>query len=229
MNPRPAEPPRPLAPELSGTDRRELSKLAWRSLIEACPKDASDREGSGKPVFVAEELSDLLSEGLSPALKRSRGVFVTLWTRREGQDSRLRGCIGAPRATEPLASAVANHVRGAAFSDPRFAPLTPGELDELEIEISVLGALVPLAGAPREWSGQIEIGEDGLWVFESCRGAGGRRGLLLPKVASRWGFDATQFLEEVCEKAGLERDAWKSGGVEVHRFRVLSFTAERSE
>jgi len=78
------------------------------------------------------------------------------------------------------------------------------------IELSLLGPLEPIAGA-----GEIEIGRHGL-VIEKGR----RRGLLLPQVATEWGWDRETFLAQTCHKAGLERDVWKRGA------KVLRFEAE---
>ena len=135
------------------------------------------------------------------------GAFVTL--KRGG---RLRGCIGTLECRRPLAEEVARVAVGAAREDPRFEPLRASELDDLQVEVSVLGPLE--AVDPRDPSA-IEIGRHGLVVEQ-----GHRRGLLLPQVATEWNWDREQFLSQTCVKAGLQPDAWRTGA------RVSRFAAE---
>lgn len=122
----------------------------------------------------------------------------------------MRGCIGTIRPESPLIQAVAEMARAAATSDLRFNSVTPREVEDLQIEISVLTPAEPVTEF-----GEIEIGVHGLIVEQ-----GQRRGLLLPQVAPEWGWDREEFLEHTCIKAGLPRDAWRQGA------RVLRFSAE---
>jgi AmmeMemoRadiSam system protein A len=136
------------------------------------------------------------------------GAFVTIHHNRE-----LRGCIGQIDAREPLASTVAHCAVSAATHDPRFPSLTARELDAgTEIEISVLTPMQPV-GAPEE----IEVGRDGLLIQQ-----GYRSGLLLPQVATEWGWDRDTFLAQTCRKAGLPLDAWKHGA-EIFKFQAEIF------
>lgn len=139
-------------------------------------------------------------------------AFVTL--HRCGQ---LRGCIGTvePRGLS-LADTVVLMARAAASEDPRFAPVRPDELATIDIEISVMGPLVPVA-SPDE----IEIGRDGLVVEEGIH-----RGLLLPQVPVEWGWDRATFLRQTCVKAGLPTDAW-SGRARLFRFSAEVFGEHR--
>jgi uncharacterized protein (TIGR00296 family) len=89
----------------------------------------------------------------------------------------------------------------AASRDPRFPPLTEPELSEIEVELSLLGPLEPIAGAS-----DFDIGTHGLVVEH-----GWHRGLLLPQVATEWKWDRETFLAHTCQKAGLPTDAWKRG------------------
>jgi AmmeMemoRadiSam system protein A len=102
----------------------------------------------------------------------------------------------------------------AAFEDPRFAPLSEEELPDCRIEISVLTAPEPVA-SPDE----VEIGRHGL-IFE----LGPRRGLLLPQVATEWGFDAERFLDEVSRKAGLPPGAWRRPEAKLWTFQAEVFS-----
>ena len=100
----------------------------------------------------------------------------------------------------------------AALDDPRFPPLQPADLDRLDVEVSVLGPLEPIdPGDPSA----LTIGRHGLVVEHDHR-----RGLLLPQVATEWGWDREQFLAQTCVKAGLPGDCWRRGA------RVYRFAAE---
>jgi uncharacterized protein len=142
-------------------------------------------------------------------LPEASGAFVTL--KRDGQ---LRGCIGTLECRRPLAEEVARVAVSAAREDPRFDPLRPAELDDLDVEVSVLG---PLEAIDPQDPGAIEIGRHGLVVEH-----GDRRGLLLPQVATEWGWDRDQFLSHTCTKAGLPADCWRRGA-KVYRFAADVF------
>jgi AmmeMemoRadiSam system protein A len=133
------------------------------------------------------------------------GVFVTLHVQ-----GKLRGCIGVIEAEESLKASIPHCAASAALHDPRFSPVRAEELPSLQIEISILSS--PAAIRPEE----IEIGHHGLIVAKDRY-----RGLLLPQVAVEHNLDRISFLEETCRKAGLPRDAWKSGPLQI-----LAFTCE---
>ena len=136
---------------------------------------------------------------------RACGAFVTLHI--EGD---LRGCIGHIEATDLLGDVILRCAVAACSSDPRFPPVTAAELARLDIELSLLGPLEPVGSID-----EIEIGRHGLVVEQHWR-----RGLLLPQVATEWRWDRETFLVETCVKAGLPRDAWKTGA------RLKKFEAE---
>ena len=146
--------------------------------------------------------------GAAEVLERLGGAFVTLHS-----DGELRGCIGHIELNEALGRVVPRCAVAAASTDPRFPPITSAELEHIEIEISLLGPLEPIAG-PQD----IEVGRHGL-VVESAR----LRGLLLPQVATEWHWDAETFLAHTCHKAGLPRDAWKHGA-KLWRFEAEVFS-----
>lgn len=136
---------------------------------------------------------------------RRAGAFVSLHRRGE-----LRGCIGHIGADQPLASVIGQCAVAAAMEDPRFPPVRPDEVPELEVEVSVLGPIEPVRDVT-----EIEVGRHGLLIEQH-----GYRGLLLPQVATEHGWDRETFLDHTCVKAGLPRDAWKRGA------RILRFDAE---
>jgi AmmeMemoRadiSam system protein A len=142
-----------------------------------------------------------------PDARIAAGAFVTLRLR-----GRLRGCIGRVAAHAPLFEIVAQMARAAALDDPRFAPLGEEEVEHVEIEISVLGPLRPIAGP-----GDLRIGADGVVIV-----VGERTGIFLPQVAieARWG--AERLLDEVSLKAGLAREAWRAGA-SLFAFEVDAF------
>jgi AmmeMemoRadiSam system protein A len=134
------------------------------------------------------------------------GAFVTL---RSGGE--LRGCIGAIAADAPLPEVVEEMAVKAALEDPRFPPVSVRELDLLTYEVSVLSPLERVSSAE-----EIVVGKHGL-LIESGR----HRGLLLPQVATEYGWTTAEFLAHTCRKAGLPPDAWQ-----WEETRMFSFTAE---
>jgi AmmeMemoRadiSam system protein A len=138
------------------------------------------------------------------ALRQPCGAFVTL---RKGKN--LRGCIGVIEASKPLYSTVRDCAVWAALQDPRFPPVKKGEVEGLNLEVSVLSPPADIAAE------KVEVGRHGLIVSK-----GALRGLLLPQVATQWKWDREQFLEETCRKAGLPLNAWKQGA------RIQAFTAK---
>jgi AmmeMemoRadiSam system protein A len=160
-----------------------------------------------------EAIAASLGKALPPRprfanLERPAAAFVTLHRRGE-----LRGCIGDLRSDRPLSDVIASCAVSAASCDPRFPPLSPSELDDVEIEVSILGPLEPVQSLA-----DIEVGRHGL-VIES----GWRRGLLLPQVAPEWGWTAAEFVIHTCRKAGLPADAWPAGGAVLYRFEAEVF------
>lgn len=143
------------------------------------------------------------------ALRAIRATFVTL--RRGGE---LRGCIGELEARLPLVESTAAMAFQAAFSDPRFAPLTAGELADLDVEISILGPLERIEVASEaQLLQELRPGVDGLVLRD-----GAARGTYLPSV---WESlpEPRDFVGELKRKAGLPRTHWSSS-LELSRFEV---------
>jgi AmmeMemoRadiSam system protein A len=162
-----------------------------------------------------ERREDLENPSDDSHLLESGGAFVTLHLR-----GRLRGCIGQIGSSEALIRVVAHCTKAAALEDPRFEPVHRNELTEIEIELSILSH--PEEIAPD----RIEAGKHGLIVSRSWQ-----RGVLLPQVATQYGWTAARFLEETCAKAGFERSAWKDSGTLIHAFtaEIFSETEFRKE
>ncbi len=144
-------------------------------------------------------------------LSREQGCFVTL-----KNAQRLRGCIGRFAADTPLITLVAEMGLAAARKDPRFVadPITPTELEQLHIEISVLSVMKqtddPLS---------LRLGIDGIYITK-----GYHSGCFLPQVATEWDWTKEEFLSYCCaDKAGLEPDAWRDPDTDVYLFTANAF------
>ncbi|MFN8023423.1 MAG: AmmeMemoRadiSam system protein A [Acidimicrobiales bacterium] len=172
--------------ELARLDDRDLDALlaiAQRSLDVAVRAD-----GRWRP-----DLADV-----PPALRGFGAAFVTL--RRQG---RLRGCVGTLVADAPLAHAVAARAVSAAFDDPRFEPVRPDELHDLEVSVSVLSPMTPFEVRDLDdLLARVRPHVDGL-VVESGR----HRAVLLPEV---WDDlpDPRAFVDALWRKAGLRAGEW---------------------
>ena len=146
-------------------------------------------------------------EVTSGNLTKSCGIFVSIHKHDE-----LRGCIGNPQGAGPLYRTVGECAISAAVGDPRFVPITGDELSVIDFEISVLAPMQRVIDI-----NEIEVGKHGLLVSKR-----GYRGLLLPQVATAYGWDRETFLRETCRKAGLRYDDWKDGAT-IHRFNAFVF------
>lgn len=182
---------------LNQTQRKQLLKLARRTIAAVL--------AGGAPGLTADEFDD--------TLRKPAGAFVTLTTK---ADDDLRGCIGSIEAVAPLYQAVANSAVSAAFRDPRFNPVRDNELDQIAIEISVMGPIERVTN-PEE----ILPGRDGLIITR-----GHYAGLLLPQVATEYGWDRETFLDQTCVKAGLSRGIWRDPGTKIEKFAAEVFHEE---
>lgn len=179
---------------------RRLSRMEKEFLLRLASDSIRCRlEGSPLPK----------QETVSESVKQKRGAFVTLH-----KHGRLRGCIGYIQGIRPLYQAVIDMAEAAAFDDPRFPPVTPEELPELNLEISVLSPLKEVKKLA-----EIEIGKHGLYLT-----LGAFSGLLLPQVATENGWDRETFLEQTCLKAGLPPEAYKDKEAKLYLFSAEVFS-----
>jgi len=186
----------------------ELSDEDGRLLIELARKAIEERVNKGSRYIPPEEIRRRFS--------KEYGVFVTINRFKDGERE-LRGCIGYPQPVLPLADAVVDSAISAATRDPRFSPIKKNELDKIVVEVSVLTPLQLIeVKSPLEYPEKIKVGEDGL-VFEWDWGSG----LLLPQVAVEYGWDASEFLENVCMKAGASPDSWLRKDVKIYKFNAI--------
>jgi hypothetical protein len=116
----------------------------------------------------------------------------------------------------PLGKAVVKAAICAAYEDPRFSSVTKDEIKKLEIEVSVLTVPEPVRAAkPEEYLKKIKIGRDGLIIDYM-----GYSGLLLPQVPveEKWGVE--EFLDCLCQKAGLSPKTWRQKPVSIKAFQA---------
>lgn len=161
-----------------------------------------------------KSIENYLADGLIPDfdvsdnLKKFGAAFVTL-----EKDGQLRGCIGHTSAVEELYKTVSGCAIQAAVHDRRFPPVKPGEMKQIHIEISVMSPMQLV-----ESFDEIEVGRDGLMIFK-----GQSRGLLLPQVATDYGWNRTEFLEQTCRKAGLGKNAYLADDAVIYKFQAVIF------
>jgi AmmeMemoRadiSam system protein A len=139
------------------------------------------------------------------ALDACMGAFVSVHHHGD-----LRGCLGRLETDRPIAENVAHLAAVVSDSDPRFTPIVASELSGLDLEISALTPEEEITDI-----NAIEIGRHGLIIEH-----GHRRGLLLPQVATEYGWDRETFLDHTCLKAGLPTHAWRTGA------RIFIFEAQ---
>ena len=142
-------------------------------------------------------------------LVEKKGAFVSL---HRGEE--LRGCIGQLYPDQELYKIVQHCAVSAALEDTRFLPVTGEELDELTIEISVLSPFRRIRRIE-----EIEVGKHGLYIVQ-----GRFRGLLLPQVATQYGWDRVTFLKQTCRKSGLPESAWQDPHTIIHTFEAEVFS-----
>ena len=142
-----------------------------------------------------------------------KGCFVTLT-----EHGRLRGCVGHIQPQEPLYKAVMDNTLNAAKRDPRFKSVRPDELDQVEIEISVLTVPEPLAfNSPEDLLAKLQPHRDGVVLQMDNRSA-----TYLPQVWEEIP-DKTRFLDSLAQKAGAAASDWRAPGTQVFIYRVESF------
>lgn len=178
--------------KLSDEEKRILLQIARKSIEEEFGKTTVN-----------------FNQDFPETLNLKCGVFVTL-----SIDDELRGCIGYIIGDKPLYELVYIVAKKSAFEDPRFYPLTEEELDEIEIEISVLSPPKRIQSID-----EIKIGEHGLIIQK-----GPFHGLLLPQVATKYNWTVKEFLEHTCLKAGLSKTEWKDPNTKIEIFTADVFS-----
>lgn len=175
---------------LSDEDKRTLKKIAYESI-----KDSLD----DKPISMFNAQCSMLNEKC--------GAFVSLH-----KQGRLRGCIGHFGEDTPLHEIVAEMARAAAFEDPRFSPVSRGELDDLDIEISVLTPMRRIQSLD-----EFELHKHGIYIRK-----GYRSGTFLPQVADEVNWTKEEFVGHCSQdKAGLGWNGWRDAELYVYEAIVF--------
>ena len=178
-----------------------LNNQQRKRLLEIARQSIQTYLQTGKKLQVAET---------DPVLNQKMGAFVTL--NKHGQ---LRGCIGNLVGSQPIYSTVLDMAIQASVGDPRFPKLSLSELEDVEIEISVLSPLERINSAEK-----IELGKHGVLVKK-----GFNSGVFLPQVATETGWSKEEFLNRLCsDKAGLPENAWKDKNTELYIFNAEVFS-----
>jgi len=157
-------------------------------------------------------------KNVSPKFLQKCGVLVTLNSITHGKKE-LRGCIGFPYPTVPLAQAIIESAIDSATQDPRFPSVKLKELDKIIFEVSVLTPpeLIDVK-KPTDYPSKIKVGQDGLIIEK-----GYWKGLLLPQVPVEWNWNEEEFLCQCCIKAGLPPDNWLLKETKIYKFQAIIF------
>ena len=175
---------------LSGDEKRILKEIALTSI-----RDSLDGKRIVEPT------------SLTAMLKQKCGAFVSLH-----KQGRLRGCIGHFGEDVPLHEIVAEMARAAAFEDPRFMPVTRGELDDIDIEISVLTPMHRI-----ESLDEFQLHKHGIYIKK-----GYRSGTFLPQVADEVNWTKEEFVSHCAQdKAGIGWDGWRDAELYVYEAIVF--------
>ncbi len=175
---------------LSDEEKGMLKKIAYTSI-----KDSLD--GKPSPTFNAQRST----------LNEKCGAFVSLH-----KHGHLRGCIGHFGEDVPLHEIVAEMARAAAFEDPRFLPVTRDELDDLDIEISVLTPMRRIQSLD-----EFQLHKHGIYIKK-----GYRSGTFLPQVADEVNWTKEEFVGHCAQdKAGIGWDGWRDAELYVYEAIVF--------
>jgi len=146
-----------------------------------------------------------------PIFGSKSGAFVTIT-----KYNNLRGCIGYIISDKPLFETIQDAAIQAATSDPRFPVLSENEFDEIELEISILSEPFPLDNYD-----DIIVGKHGLILEENFH-----RGLLLPQVPIEHNLNRDEYLDALCQKAGLYPYYWKEKQLKLKAFTATVFSEQ---
>ncbi|MBU4140987.1 MAG: AmmeMemoRadiSam system protein B [Candidatus Omnitrophica bacterium] len=186
--------------EMSNENKDILNEGQQKRLLEIARKTMNEYVSSAQKLDFSES---------DPLLLKNMGAFVTIH-----KQGNLRGCIGNIIGRQPLYLTVRDMAIEAATADPRFAPVTADELEDIDIEISVLSTPERVEDVD-----EIKLGVHGVIVKRGNSG-----GVFLPQVATETGWTREEFLDNLCaHKAGLSADAWKDKDTELHSFTAQVF------
>lgn len=190
--------------QLTDYEKSLLLKLARRRLQEVVQQK---KDGNA--------LDEVIVPGLlSDALRKVQGVFVTLYEIAHDGSKKLRGCIGNIIGKTPLYQTVYNMTKSAALHDSRFSPVRAEEVPNIEISISALTPPQQIASYR-----DIVLGQDGMILKKD-----GRSAVYLPKVATEQGWNLSQALSSLSQKAGLTKNTWQDPQTQFQTFQSIDFS-----
>ena len=177
---------------LSDEEKKILKEIAFTSIKDSL---------AGKPV------AQPILNSQYPVLNSKCGAFVSLH-----KQGRLRGCIGHFGEDVPLHEIVAEMARAAAFEDPRFMPVTKDELEDIDIEISVLTPMRRIQSLD-----EFELHRHGIYIRR-----GYHSGTFLPQVADEVNWTKEEFVSHCAQdKAGIGWDGWRDAELYVYEAIVF--------
>lgn len=198
-----------------------LGTLPWKISEKGngpMEKDVVGKEGQKILLRIARETAAAAVAGKKlpeyqfsdPELLQQCGAFVTLKNK-----GRLRGCIGNFSSTLPLYKLIQNMAVASSTQDDRFRdnPITPQEIPELTVEISVLSPMRKIRSAE-----EFQLGVHGIVVKQGMNQA-----TFLPQVAHETGWDKEKFLSQCCLKGWMPPDAWKKEDTELFVYTAFIF------
>ncbi|MGE0076951.1 MAG: AmmeMemoRadiSam system protein B [Bacteroidales bacterium] len=179
---------------LTDSDKKYLLNLARNTITRHLKGDPSEQLDEAK---------------LSPNLLANAGAFVTL--RKNGQ---LRGCIGNFSTTAPLYKVVMGMAIAAATEDYRFDNVSLRELDDIDVEISVLTPMKRI-----KLASEFIPGKHGIYIKKGCRS-----GTFLPQVGTETGWSREELLGHCArDKAFIGWDGWKDNDTELYTYEAIVF------
>ena len=187
-----------------------LKKHQGQALIKLARQTIAERLGKKLITVDPDAMAD-------SAFQDHRGTFVTLT-----KNKQLRGCIGNLDSTESILAGIKRNAVNAAFHDPRFSPLKARELDQVDIEVSILSEPQRLEyGDSKELLSKLRVHVDGVILSKGSTSA-----TFLPQVWEQLPRPE-QFLSHLCMKAGLPADDWKKSRLEIMTYQVQYFEEEK--
>lgn len=180
---------------ITESDKKDLLKLARESITRYLIHSKTESFGSES----------------SAIMESHYGAFVTL-----EKEGKLRGCIGRFDPSVPLHQTITEMAVAAATRDSRFEPVTTSEINQIEIEISILTPLKKIYSID-----QIQLGKHGIYIKKGLNS-----GTFLPQVASETKWTKEEFLGHCArDKAGIGWDGWKTA--ELFTYEAIVFSEKK--
>ena len=196
--------------QTKATSNQKLNEAQGQVLVQLARQTLMHELGKAVPPDESEKMQKSL---LDQCYQTYCGTFVTLKI-----NDQLRGCIGNLAAEEPLSEGVRRNAINAAFHDPRFPPLSEKELENVDIEVSILTEPQPLEYVDgKDLLTRLRVDIDGVIIRKGHASA-----TFLPQVWEQLP-DPEEFLEHLCMKAGLSSDAWRKNKLDVLTYQVQYF------